>query len=227
MLFMQAVSKGFILPSSGYMPVLSHLDFELREKEICAVIGASGSGKSTFLSLASGLASADSGSIQIAGQETFSQSETELARIRSRHVSVIFQQFHLVPHLSCLENVSLPLELLGFTDSRERSLEALERVGLSHRLSHYPHMLSGGEKQRTAIARSVARRPDLILADEPTGSLDPTSASSVANLLFEVVQEYGLTMILVTHSMSLARRCPRVLQLKDGKLHDDMDSTLL
>jgi putative ABC transport system ATP-binding protein len=198
--------------------VLRGLNLDIAPKETIAVLGQSGSGKTTFLSLLAGLDQPDSGKVILADHTITTMSETELTTYRARHLSIVFQQFHLMPYLNALENVNLPLEIAATKDSETRAAEALERVGLSHRLHHLPHQLSGGEKQRVAIARALVARPALLLADEPSGNLDARTGETVMQLLFEQVADLGMSLVLVTHSEALAARCGRRLQLKDGIL---------
>lgn len=198
--------------------VLHGLDLEIAEGETVAIVGQSGSGKSTLLSLLAGLDSPTEGSITLAGQDLSRMGEEELARFRAKNLGVIFQQFHLMSNLSALENVSLPLEIARDPQAGEKSLRALEKVGLAHRTGHFPHQLSGGERQRVAIARALAIEPKLLLADEPSGSLDTQTGQQVMKLLFDLVAEKGMTLILVTHNEELVGLCRRSLALRGGRL---------
>jgi len=203
--------------------VLKNLSLNLGSGETLAVLGQSGSGKSTLLSLLAGIDRPDSGEIILEGQNLALLTEKELTRLRSKKIGIIFQQFHLLPHLSALENVTLPLEILDdhkdFKKNVEEATKCLEEVGLKHRLDHFPSQLSGGEKQRVAIARSLIIGPDLILADEPSGSLDEKTGGQVMELIFSLVKSKGKSMILVTHNKALAKSCDRTLMLEGGKLH--------
>lgn len=198
--------------------VLKGLNLSIGRGETVAVLGESGSGKTTFLSLLAGLDAPDAGEVVLAGKDITKMAEAELTAFRARNLSIVFQQFHLMPYLNVLENVTLPLEIFKDTAAHARAREAIDRVGLSHRLNHLPHQLSGGEKQRVAIARALVVQPKLLLADEPSGNLDTRTGETVMNLLFEQVAQLGMSMILVTHSEALAGRCQRRLQLRDGVL---------
>lgn len=198
--------------------VLKDLNLAIDKGESVAIIGQSGSGKSTFLSLLAGLDKPDLGTIIIAAQEITKLDEKKLAIFRGQTIGIVFQQFHLISHLSAVENVALPLEILGKKDATRQAMEALEQVGLGHRGEHKPHELSGGECQRTAIARAMVTKPSIILADEPSGNLDSETGDKVMNLLFQLTNEQKITLLLVTHNASLARKCRRTLQLKNGSL---------
>lgn len=210
--------KDFETPS-GPIEVLAGLDLEVAAGETLAVLGESGSGKSTLLSLLAGLDAPTRGDVQIDGRSLGAMSEGELAAFRGRELGIVFQQFHLMAGLSALENVALPLELQGRRDALERARDALEQVGLSSRADHLPARLSGGECQRVAIARATVVEPALLLADEPSGSLDRRTGEAVNALLFDLVARRGTTLVLVTHSEALAAACDRRLQLEDGRLH--------
>lgn len=201
--------------------ILKELDLNLESGETVAILGTSGSGKSTLLSLVAGLDSPTGGSVFLGQKDLVQLKEAELVSYRAKHLGVVFQQFHLMPHLSALENVALPLELADDLGAYQKASEALESVGLKERSEHYPAQLSGGECQRVAIARALCVKPLLLLADEPTGSLDVQTADSVANLLFDLVKNDRTSMLLVTHNIDLARRCERVLHLRDGRLVED------
>lgn len=198
--------------------VLKGLNLSVNAGETIAVLGESGSGKTTFLSLLAGLDSPDKGEVYLAGQAITRMNEADLTSYRSRNLSIVFQQFHLMPYLNVAENVALPLEISKSTEAVERAREAVSRVGLSHRIHHLPHQLSGGEKQRVAIARALVVRPKILLADEPSGNLDSRTGETVMNLLFEQVSQLGMALVLVTHSEALANRCQKRLHLKDGIL---------
>ena len=205
----------------GSLKILNGLNLDLRAGETVAVLGTSGSGKSTLLSLVAGLDLPSDGAVFLGDKNLVTMSESELVSYRALHLGIVFQQFHLMPHLSALENVSLPLELADDQKAIAKAKSALSSVGLAQRLDHYPAQLSGGECQRVAIARALCVEPLLLLADEPTGSLDTNTADSVADLLFNLVQDGKTTMLLVTHNLQLAKRCERVLRLKDGRLVED------
>ena len=197
---------------------LSNVNLDVKEGESVAILGQSGSGKSTLLSLLSGLDTPDSGMVELVGQDLNQMNERDLSLFRAKNLSIVFQQFHLFPHLSALENVEVPLELLKVEGAHEKARAALEAVGLSHRLGHFPDLMSGGERQRVAIARAFAVSPKILLADEPSGNLDQATGESVMNLLFSESKNRKMTLLLVTHNEELARRCDRQLRLKDGRL---------
>ncbi len=208
--------KSFPQADHGQIDVLKNINLEINEGETVAVVGQSGSGKSTLLSLMAGLDRQTTGSLRLRDKEISEMSEVKLTQFRAENIGIIFQQFYLMPHLTALENVSLPLEMFGYEDYLNRAKEALEQVGLSGREQHFPHQLSGGESQRVAIARAVVARPSILLADEPTGNLDNETGVHVANLLFDLVKTTGMTMLLVTHNTEMARRCSRQLTLQFG-----------
>jgi len=183
-----------------------------------AIVGASGSGKSTLLALLAGLDTPTAGSVELAGEDLFALDEDARAELRGRAVGFVFQSFQLLPSLTALENVMLPLELAGREDAEDAAREILAHVGLAERVHHYPKHLSGGEQQRVALARAFVVRPRLLLADEPTGSLDAESGSGVIGLLFEMNREYGTTLVIVTHDESLAARCGRIVRLAGGQI---------
>jgi len=185
--------------------------------EAVAIVGASGSGKSTLLGLLAGLDVPSAGSVELAGQDLFSLDEDGRAALRARLLGFVFQSFQLLPALNALENVMLPLELAGVADAASAAAEMLRRVGLGERLHHYPKTLSGGEQQRVALARAFVMKPQLLLADEPTGNLDAATGAGVIDLLFELNAERGTTLVLVTHDDELARRCARVVRLAGGR----------
>jgi putative ABC transport system ATP-binding protein len=209
--------KEFPQPG-GALRVLRGVDLELARGDTLAILGESGSGKSTLLALLAGLDSPTSGSIEVAGRDLGSLDENRLAAFRARHLGIVFQQYHLLGGLTALENAALPLELVGDRAAPARARAALERVGLGERLDHFPHELSGGECQRVAIARALVGEPALILADEPSGSLDARTGDVVAELLFDLVAKQATTLVLVTHNEALAARCDRRLLLRDGVL---------
>ena len=208
--------KSFPQADHGQIDVLKNINLEINEGETVAVVGQSGSGKSTLLSLMAGLDRQTTGSLRLRDKEISQMSEVKLTQFRAENIGIIFQQFYLMPHLTALENVSLPLEMFGYEDYLNRAKEALEQVGLSGREQHFPHQLSGGESQRVAIARAIVARPSILLADEPTGNLDNETGVQVANLLFDLVKTTAMTMLLVTHNTEMARRCSRQLTLQFG-----------
>jgi len=203
---------------SGELAILRDIELAVTPGEAVAVVGASGSGKSTLLALLAGLDTPTRGSVRIDGQDLFQLDEDRRAELRGRMLGFVFQSFQLLPALTALENVMLPLELSGDEKAEERARQMLVRVGLGERLQHYPKHLSGGEQQRVALARAFVVRPKLLLADEPTGSLDAQSGAAVIDLLFELNRAQGTTLILVTHDEALAARCARVVRLVAGSL---------
>lgn len=198
--------------------VLKGLNAEIQNSEVVAVVGQSGSGKSTLLSLMAGLDKPTSGRILVAGQEISQFSEEKMTEFRGRKIGIVFQQFHLFPHLTALENVMLPLEILNESNREARAQKMLDQMGLSHRLNHFPSQMSGGESQRVAIARALVVKPQILLADEPSGNLDTTTGKKVMDVFFDVVRANQVTTILVTHSETLAARCDRRLILENGSL---------
>ena len=198
--------------------ILREIDLSVTRGEAVAVVGASGSGKSTLLSILAGLDMPSAGSVELDGQDIFTLDEDQRARLRAMNVGFVFQSFQLLPSLTALENVMLPLELSGETKAEELARQMLVRVGLGERLHHYPKHLSGGEQQRVALARAFVVRPKLLLADEPTGSLDADSGAEIIQLLFAMNREYGTTLVMVTHDESLATRCGRIVRLAAGRL---------
>lgn len=200
--------------------ILHQISFEVMPGEALAIVGASGSGKSTLLGLLAGLDVPTSGEVRLAGQDLFSLDEDARAALRGRMLGFVFQSFQLLPALTAIENVMLPLELAGRKDAHAEARQMLARVGLAHRLGHYPKHLSGGEQQRVALARAFAARPKLLLADEPTGNLDAATGASIIELMFEMNEEQGTTLILVTHDDAIARRCTRILKLSGGEMVD-------
>jgi putative ABC transport system ATP-binding protein len=198
--------------------ILREIDLAVTRGEAVAVVGASGSGKSTLLAILAGLDTPTVGEVALEGQDLFSMDEDRRAELRGRSVGFVFQSFQLLPALTALENVMLPLELSGQERAEELAKETLVRVGLGERLHHYPKHLSGGEQQRVALARAFVVRPKLLLADEPTGSLDADAGAEVIRLLFEMNREYGTTLVMVTHDETLAARCGRVVRLAAGRI---------
>ncbi len=204
--------------ASGKLAILRDISFELGAGQTVAIVGASGSGKSTLLGILAGLDTPTAGSVQLAGQDLFALDEDQRAAVRARHVGFVFQSFQLMPNLTALENVMLPLELAGVPDARAQAKAMLQRVGLGERLQHRPKVLSGGEQQRVALARAFVVKPDLLLADEPTGSLDHATGAAIMDLMFALNREQGTTLVLVTHDRQLAERCERRLSIEAGQL---------
>ncbi len=201
------------------MPILKGIDLQVRKGEFLSIMGPSGSGKSTLMGLMAGLDAATAGSIKLAGQEVVGLNEDGLAKLRARHVGIVFQSFHLIPTLTALENVALPLELAGAgRKAAARAAEVLQAVGLGHRLKHYPKQMSGGEQQRVAIARAFAPRPEIIFADEPTGNLDSTNGKAVMELMIQQCHQEGATLVMVTHDPKLGALADRTIYLQDGAL---------
>ncbi len=214
------ISKFYSTPD-GPLKVLDDINFRAEQSESIAIVGVSGSGKSTLLALLAGLDLATSGTIHIHGEDLSDADEDERARLRNRYIGFVFQQFHLLPNLTALENVALPLELRADVDADRHALAALSQVGLASRVQHFPRQLSGGEQQRVAIARAYCSRPQILFADEPTGNLDAKTALRIADLLFELNDEYSTTLVLVTHDTGLASRCDRRLRIENGRLHGE------
>jgi putative ABC transport system ATP-binding protein len=213
----ERVSKQVSSPE-GPLTIVREVSFAIRARESVAIAGPSGAGKSTLLALMAGLDSASSGTIQLAGAELTALDEDGRARLRAERVGFVFQSFHLVPALTALENVMLPLELRGRADARAAALEMLARVGLAARVGHYPRQLSGGEQQRVAMARAAVGNPTVLFADEPTGNLDTVTGERIIDLLFELNAAAQTTLVLVTHDPALAARCARVLHMDSGML---------
>jgi putative ABC transport system ATP-binding protein len=209
------VSKTVASPA-GSLTILADVSLSVRTGETLAIVGASGAGKSTLLALLAGLDTPSTGRVLIAGIDLTELDEDGRAMIRGKHVGFVFQSFHLIPSLTAIENVMLPLELGGRRDARLAAAAALEQVGLTPRLAHYPKQLSGGEQQRVAIARAFVTRPAVLFADEPTGNLDTATGQRITDLLFDLNRSTGSTLVLVTHDRALAGRCDRMLQLDAG-----------
>jgi putative ABC transport system ATP-binding protein len=207
-----------VTDSTGTLDILRDIDFSLAPRETAAIVGASGSGKSTLLSIIAGLDTPTRGTVTLAGQDLFAIDEDERAALRARKVGFVFQSFQLMGNLSALENVMLPLELAGRKDARKAAAEMLQRVGLAQRLGHYPKVLSGGEQQRVALARAFVVQPTVLLADEPTGSLDFATGETVMQLMFDLNRELGTTLVLVTHDRAIASRCERRITLEAGRI---------
>jgi putative ABC transport system ATP-binding protein len=207
-----------VTDSTGTLNILQDIDFALAPRETAAIVGASGSGKSTLLSIIAGLDTPTKGTVHLAGQDIFAMSEDDRAALRAQKVGFVFQSFQLMGNLTALENVMLPLELAGAKGARAQAAEMLKRVGLGERLSHYPKVLSGGEQQRVALARAFVVQPAVLLADEPTGSLDFATGETVMALMFELNKELGTTLVLVTHDAGIAKRCERRITIEAGRV---------
>lgn len=204
--------------STGTLEILRDIDFALNARETAAIVGASGSGKSTLLSIIAGLDTPTGGTVRLAGQDIFALDEDARAALRARQVGFVFQSFQLLGNLTALENVMLPLELDGRKDARTAATEMLARVGLSQRLNSYPKVLSGGEQQRVALARAFVVQPAVLLADEPTGSLDFATGEKIMELMFDLNREQGTTLVMVTHDRSIAARCDRRILIEAGRV---------
>ncbi len=208
--------------NAGPVEILKDITIAVGAGETVGLIGPSGSGKSSLLMVMGGLERATGGQVLALGHDLTAMGEDALARFRRTHMGVVFQSFHLIPTMTALENVATPLELAGHADAFDRAAEELDAVGLGRRLAHFPSELSGGEQQRVALARAAAPRPDILLADEPTGNLDGPTGAAIMDLLFGLNERHGATLILVTHAADLARRCGRTIHLEDGRLVPDI-----
>jgi putative ABC transport system ATP-binding protein len=206
---------------AGRVDILRGVDLQIGQGEAVSIVGPSGSGKSTLLMVMTGLERATSGQVQVASQDFSALGEDALARIRGENIGIVFQQFHLVPTMTAIENVALPLEFIGRTDAFDRAEAVLGEVGLSHRLTHFPAELSGGEQQRVALARALAPEPKILFADEPTGNLDGTTGESIVDMMFALRKRHGATLVLITHDLTLARKCDRVVGIEDGRMVDE------
>jgi len=204
--------------AAGPVNILRGIDLDIGASEAVGIVGPSGSGKTSLLMVLAGLERATSGSILLAGRPVTGMDEDALARLRREMIGIVFQAFHLIPSMTALENVAVPLELAGIRDANAQAKDALAAVGLGHRLTHLPGQLSGGEQQRVALARAVAPRPRLLLADEPTGNLDQATGDAVMDLLFQLRAETGATLMLITHDATLAGRCSRSIHMADGRV---------
>ena len=204
--------------STGSLDILRDIDFRLAPKETVAIVGASGSGKSTLLSIIAGLDTPTKGTVRLAGQDLFTLNEDERAALRGQKMGFVFQSFQLMGNLTALENVMLPLELVGDRNARTLAQEMLARVGLGQRLNHYPKVLSGGEQQRVALARAFVVKPAVLLADEPTGSLDFATGETIMQLMFDLNRELGTTLVMVTHDRGIAARCDRRIVIEAGRV---------
>lgn len=207
-----------VTDSTGTLEILRDIDFALNARETAAIVGASGSGKSTLLSIIAGLDTPTSGTVRLAGADLFAMDEDQRAGLRANKVGFVFQSFQLLGNLTALENVMLPLELAARKDARKAATEMLARVGLSQRLASYPKVLSGGEQQRVALARAFVVHPAVLLADEPTGSLDFATGEKIMELMFDLNREQGTTLVLVTHDRAIAQRCDRRITIEAGQL---------
>ena len=212
-----------VTDSTGTLDILRDIDFSLAPKETAAIVGASGSGKSTLLSIIAGLDTPTRGTVCLAGQDLFAIDEDARAALRGQQVGFVFQSFQLMGNLTALENVMLPLELSGAKNARQSAAEMLVRVGLSERLGHYPKVLSGGEQQRVALARAFVVQPAVLLADEPTGSLDFATGETIMELMFALNAELGTTLVLVTHDRAIAERCQRRITIEAGRIVESAD----
>lgn len=211
--------------NAGPVRILDAITLDVHRSETLAMIGPSGSGKSSLLMLMGGLEQATSGTVAALDHNLNTMSEDQLARLRRDHFGVVFQSFHLIPTMTALENVATPLELAGAPDAFLRAEEELNAVGLADRMAHYPSQLSGGEQQRVALARAAAPRPDILLADEPTGNLDSANGAAIIDLLFDLRARHNATLVLVTHDPELATRCDRIITLHDGRIAADQQET--
>lgn len=216
------ISKS-VTDSTGTLDILRDIHLTLAARETVAIVGASGSGKSTLLSILAGLDTPTSGKVFLDGEDLFSLNEDDRAAWRAQRIGFVFQSFQLMANLTALENVMLPLELAGLPHARDRARSMLTRVGLGERLSHYPKVLSGGEQQRVALARAFVVEPALLLADEPTGSLDFATGSKVMELMFELNRERGTTLVLVTHDAGIAAQCDRRIEIEAGQVRHEAD----
>jgi putative ABC transport system ATP-binding protein len=206
---------------AGPVGILRDVDLEAREGQSLAIVGPSGSGKTSLLMVTAGLERATSGKVEVAGHDLSAMSEDELALMRGAEIGIVFQSFHLVPTMTALENVALPLEFAGESNAQAAARELLQEVGLSHRVDHFPAQLSGGEQQRVAIARALSRKPKLIFADEPTGNLDRRTGGHIVDLLFGLQRRRQATLILVTHDEKLAGACDRIIRMADGRIESE------
>lgn len=218
-LLIKNLSKSFKQGDTS-ITVLSDLSAHIEQSEVVSILGQSGSGKSTLLSILAGLENADSGQILVDGVDLAALSEKERTRFRAKNIAIVFQQYHLIEHLTALENVMLALEILNIEGPKQKAQEVLAELGLVHRLDHLPSQLSGGECQRVAIARALVVKPKILLADEPSGNLDTKTGEKVMDVFFEVIKKYKITTILVTHSESLAKKCNRMLWLEAGRMRE-------
>jgi len=226
MIAVQHVFKS-VTDSTGSLTILRDIDFSLAKGETAAIVGASGSGKSTLLSIIAGLDTPSSGTVHMDGVDIFALDEDQRAALRAQKLGFVFQSFQLLGNLTALENVMLPLELAGRRDARDAARQMLQRVGLGERLGHYPKVLSGGEQQRVALARAFVVQPAVLLADEPTGSLDFATGATIMELMFELNREQGTTLVLVTHDRAIARRCERRITIEAGQVVQTLDEVAM
>ena len=213
-----------LVGTAGPVNILRGLTLAIPAGQSVGVVGPSGSGKSTLLAVMAGLERAQGGQVQVAGQDLSRLGEDGLALFRRQRLGIVFQSFHLIPTMTALENVAVPLELAGRRDAFALAESALDSVGLAHRRTHYPTQLSGGEQQRVVLARAAAGEPDLLLEDEPTGNLDATTGSGIVDLMFALQARHGTTLVLITHDEGLARACDRMVRISDGRITDDSGS---
>ncbi|MES0883783.1 ABC transporter ATP-binding protein [Roseibium sp. SCP14] len=206
---------------AGRVHILKGIDLDIEKGTSVGLVGPSGSGKSTLLMVMAGLERADEGSVEVAGSQLGPLSEDQLARFRGRNVGIIFQSFHLVPNMTALENVAVPLELAGDPSAFEKAKAELEAVGLGHRMHHYPAQMSGGEQQRVAVARALVVEPQILIADEPTGNLDESTGAQIVELMFSAQRDRKTTLVLVTHDPSLAEKCDRMIRMRSGEVEED------
>ncbi|ADZ68877.1 ABC transporter ATP-binding protein [Polymorphum gilvum] len=203
---------------AGRVHILKGIDLEIDAGTSVGLVGPSGSGKSTLLMVMAGLERADAGTVRVAGTELGPLSEDDLARFRGRNVGIVFQSFHLVPNMTALENVAVPLELAGDRAAFDKARAELDAVGLGHRMHHYPAQMSGGEQQRVAVARALVVEPAILIADEPTGNLDDATGDQIVELMFSAKTRHRTTLVLVTHDLALARKCDRVVRVRSGEI---------
>lgn len=214
------------LPSrAGSVEILNELSLSIRAGETVAMLGPSGAGKTTAMMVMAGLEAVSKGEVRVAGHDLTRQDEDRLARIRRDHIGIVFQAFRLIPSMTALENVAIPLELNGDLNAMDLAATALKEVGLDHRMDHFPDQLSGGEQQRVAIARAIVTRPQILLADEPTGNLDQTTGGEIIELLLATVKKHNTSLVLITHDENLAARCGRIIRIADGKIASDSGDT--
>ena len=205
---------------AGRVHILKGIDLQIEKGTSVGLVGPSGSGKSTLLMVMAGLERADEGVVQVAQSELGPMTEDQLAKFRGRNVGIIFQSFHLVPNMTALENVAVPLELAGEAAAFDKAKAELEAVGLGHRLHHYPAQMSGGEQQRVAVARALVVEPEILIADEPTGNLDESTGTQIVELMFSAQRDRGTTLVLVTHDPSLAEKCDRMIRVRSGEIEE-------
>lgn len=215
------ISLTLFGPDKNPTRILQEVAMQVHSGDAVSITGPSGSGKTSLMMLIAGVEKATSGKIIVAGEDITEYGEDELAAFRRKHIGIVFQNFHLIPTMTALENVEIALELAGNENTKEFAIEGLKSVGLEKRISHYPNQLSGGEQQRVALARAFATKPSLLLADEPTGNLDSENGKHITDLLFELKEKYGTTLVLITHDMELAGLTSKKFIMQDGRLHED------